>query len=328
MVELYMMPDKLRDWLEQLDLVPERHQRIAGGAGLRCYYRIWHNDKSWVVMDASAIPACVPDFIAVDRAFARHLIHVPMIYAEHEHYLLLEDFGDSLYANALSKDNADQLYQQALACLRRIQACQAIEGYKLPNFVEQHCLSDLQLWQTWFVEKHLQYTLNEDEQQQLQSVYQLLTHNASIQPQVCIHRDYHSRNLFALENGIGVIDFQNLMHGPVTYDLVSLVRDCYIDWPKQQVKEWIAHYYQLIDTVVGHLSLETFEKMTDLMGVQRHLKALGTFARKYQRDYDADYLQEMPRTINYLLDICQQYDELREFGLWFAQRTESLCTAP
>jgi hypothetical protein len=188
-------------------------------------------------------------------------------------------------------------------------------------------LREMALFQEWFLQKHLNLALNSDEQQLISHAFAHLAGSALAQTQVCVHRDYHSRNLMVTEeNNPGVLDFQDAVIGPVTYDLVSLLRDCYIRWPKREVAHWMTQYHQAaVERGITAASLEQFTRWFDLMGVQRHLKAIGIFARLNIRDDKPGYLADIPRTLNYILEVADDYPELAEFATWLKQRVVKGC---
>ncbi len=309
----------LQQWLHQSLAKQSFHiQPITGDASFRRYFRIQLANQSYIAMDAPPDKEDCRPFIAIARAFARLGVQVPQIFAFDlsRGFLLLNDFGDRLYLNELTPDNFAQLYFNALAILPRIQACDSVADWTLPHFGHTFILREWQLYIDWVVNKHYGIQLNVHEQHVLTDTFNLLSHAAAAQPQVCVHRDYHSRNLLRLaEDGIGVLDFQDAVWGPITYDAVSLLRDCYIDWPRADIEKLIAAFYQLLRDA-GQLkkaSLAEFIRWFDLMGIQRNLKALGIFARLNHLYDRPNYLQYMPRGLNYVLQVSENYPELKAF---------------
>jgi aminoglycoside/choline kinase family phosphotransferase len=204
--------------------------------------------------------------------------------------------------------------------LPRIQARQKIPNWSLPQFCDDILMAELKNFYEWSVIKFAALTLNTSEEKLLKNTFDFLQKNAETQPQVGAHRDYHSRNLMILaDQSIGVIDFQDAVIGPVTYDLVSLLRDCYVNWPLERVQEWVKDYYEKFGDKKAY-SLEQFQRWFDLQGVQRHLKALFIFCRKYLRDHSTYYLGDIPRTLNYVREITKQYSELHEFHEFIENR--------
>ncbi len=221
-------------------------------------------------------------------------------------FLLLDDLGNKPYLDYLDEDSADNLYTDAIDALVKMQT---IDGM-LPIYDEQFLQTEMDLFETWYLNRHLDIELDQAQKTSLNSVCKLLIQSAIEQPQVFVHRDYHSRNLMITdENNPGVIDYQDAVIGPITYDLVSLFKDCYIEWPREKVELWLDLYLARI-TPTRLIDKDTLIRWFDLMGVQRHLKVLGIFARLNYRDGKAQYLDDLPLTLKYVLDACELYDEL------------------
>jgi hypothetical protein len=238
-------------------------------------------------------------------------VHAPVILEKDldQGFLLLTDLGTELYLDALTEDSADRLYGDALRALADIQARADKDG--LPPYDERLLLQEMILFPDWLLGRHLHLHLAEEQQVELKRVFAFLVANALDQPRVFVHRDYHSRNLMVCPgHNPGIVDFQDAVAGPVTYDLVSLLKDCYIKWPRQQVNDWASGYCRTIKLPAG-VEEATFLRWFDLMGVQRQLKASGIFARLYHRDQKSGYLKDIPRTLSYILDLGQEYAELQ-----------------
>lgn len=314
----------LTAWLNQTCTFPiEGLREIPGDASFRRYFRLTSDKASYMVMDASQQRDCFESFLAVDQALFKLGVKVPEIMAHNQRqgYMLISDFGDTLYLHALNTKNADILYKRALDSLAMMQACNGVQSWNIPHFDHHFMLRELTEFHTWVLEKYLKLNLTSTELEMLRSTYHQLCASASAQTQVFIHRDYHSANLMLLpDNEVGVLDFQDACRGPVTYDLVSLLRDCYIDWPDAEVQAWVAYYYDLLcqDRMLQDVSLAQFKTWFDWMGMQRHLKAAFIFARKYLRDHTQRYLQYLPRTLNYVIKASALYPELREFHLFMS----------
>lgn len=299
----------LNTWLAQQN--PGKHQltALAGDASFRKYFRLTTTKASFIVMDASKERLSCKPFIAIANALRQRALHTPDIIAADldQGFLLLTDFGDDLYLKILNSSNADELYTKAINALATLQQCELISDYQVPAFTAQFARAELDLFREWFLEKHLALTLLPETQQQLNHIFDFLADNITSQPQVFMHRDYHSANLMRLDNGaIGILDFQDAFIGPVTYDLVSLLRDCYIDWPEELVNNLVL---QFLDKAELSVEPKEFLRWFDLMGIQRHLKALLTFSRKFHRDNQKNYLQHIPRTVEYVVMISQRYPE-------------------
>ncbi len=305
----------IQDWLhDDLGLEISDFQAASSDASFRRYFRVTHPEGQYIVMDAPPDLEDVRPFIKVATLMAKSQVSVPKIHQQNleQGFLLLDDFGSQNLLDQLNPDNADALYESALDELLKLQINTCTETSDLPHYDDALLKRELELFYDWFAEKLLGKKVPAEIQT---SLNQFLIASALEQPQVCVHRDYHSRNLMYRENAApGVIDFQDAVIGAITYDLVSLLRDCYISWTQPQLDEWIEDYFQRL-TAVGLIecSLEKFNRWFDLMGLQRHLKAIGIFARLNLRDGKAGYLKDIPRTMNYVVQVCQKYPELESF---------------
>jgi hypothetical protein len=267
---------------------------------------------------------CRP-FVDVAARLETAGLHVPHIHAADlaQGFLLLEDLGSVSYLQALDETTADRLYGDAIDALVRLQQA-GVEG--LPPYDEALLRRELQLFPEWLLERHLGLALSEDERRVLDRTFDLLVENALEQPVVCVHRDYHSRNLMVVsERNPGIIDFQDAVAGPITYDLVSLLRDCYIRWPADRVARWLRDFQER----VGGLDLEQLRRWFDRMGVQRQLKAAGIFARLNHRDGKPGYLADIPRTLGYIVEVAERDRAVRPLaGLLEARVLSRLTGAP
>jgi len=289
---------------------PEPLQVVSGDASFRRYFRCAYRTvegKAATVIGVDSPPEKEdnPRFIRIAKTFLGCGIRVPEVLASDigSGFLMLSDFGDSLYATRLNGSNADELYKAALEVLLDIQSC-SFSGIVLPDYDSHLLLNEMGLFRDWYLDNYLGLPLSEAEQAIISHAFEYLEGQALSQPVVCVHRDYHSRNLMILDDSApGIIDFQDAVTGPVTYDLVSLLRDCYICWPEAQVKRWALEFACEL-RARGQLSGvndDRFLHWFDTMGAQRHLKAIGIFARLFGRDGKPGYLRDIPRTLNYLL---------------------------
>jgi aminoglycoside/choline kinase family phosphotransferase len=325
-----MQKSSFHDWLAayfkstDFTLAP-----LVGDASFRHYFRITFSGKSWIAMDASAEKEKCPQFIAIAKALRAKGVRTPEIFTFEKSagFILLEDFGDKLFLNQLNTTNAEALYGKALESLLMLSTCKTITAYTLPFFTASFMREEMNLFQEWFLEKYLRLTLSASTQNELSRVFDVLTESCATQPYVFMHRDYHSANLMVLsEDRVGVLDFQDAFIGPVTYDLVSLLRDCYIEWPDELVKKLVLHYHHML---AMNVSETEFLRWFDWMGVQRHLKALLTFSRKFCRDNNSHYLQHIPRTVNYVLRVSAQYPELKTLSNFIKENIlEQLACVP
>jgi aminoglycoside/choline kinase family phosphotransferase len=302
-------------WLKNdLGLAYSSCQPASSDASFRRYFRVKHAQGSYIVMDAPPALEDIQPFIKVANLLEQARVHVPHIHQQHlaMGFLLLDDFGHDCLLDKLNPETAHALYSLAFEQLFQLQCYVDPQTCDLPLYDTALLSRELSLFYDWFAEKLLHKTIPETLQH---SLNQLLIDSALAQPQVAVHRDYHSRNIMLVAPGqLGIIDFQDAVVGPITYDLVSLLRDCYIAWPSIQLSMWINQYFQrLIHAGLINCSLATFNRWFDLMGLQRHLKAIGIFSRLHLRDYKSNYLADIPRTMNYVVQICCSYPELAEF---------------
>ncbi len=321
------MPDRMQQlerWLDSCCLPPYRLEPASSDASFRRYFRVVMADgTTQIAMDAPPDKEDCRPFVTVAARMAAAGLHVPEIHAQNieEGFLLLEDLGSEAYLAALDEDSVDALYGDALDQLLCLQRDASIEG--LPSYNRALLLREMRLFPDWLVDSHLGLALGEREQQVLSSAFEALIANALAQPVVFVHRDFHSRNLMVVpQRNPGVIDFQDAVAGPVTYDLVSLLRDCYVRWPMARVDAWVARYYRRAASagLVGDAEPQAFLAWFDLMGVQRHLKAAGIFARLCHRDGKRGYLADVPRTLRYVVEVGQRRDQMAPLAELIATR--------
>lgn len=277
-------------------------------ASFRSYYRLSYDGISRIIMDAPPAQENVVPFININEILLSAELHTPYLYQKNiaEGFLMLEDLGTRDYLSQLNQSSGSSLYHDAIDALIKLQQ---IETDQLPLYNADLLSQELTLFPEWLIGKHLSINLSNEHQDILEETRVSLISNALEQPQTMVHRDYHSRNLMVTaENNPGIIDFQDAVIGPVTYDLVSLLKDCYIKWPEAEVYDWV-DYYRSIQPLVSDIRRETFIKWFDLMGIQRHLKAIGIFARLNHRDNKPGYLKDIPRTLSYIVDCAPRYEE-------------------
>ena len=303
---------QLTDWV--LSERPHAHlQPASADASFRRYFRVTDDSKSWIAMDAPPEKETLEPFIDVTERLLQVSVNAPKIYQRSldKGFLLLGDLGNTPYLSALSNDQADSLYKDAFEALLKIQTADTTD---LPAYDEVLLQQEMSLMPEWFLSKHFDISLSDTEKQSLQSVFDQLIEMATQQPQVFVHRDYHSRNLMVTEeNNPGVIDYQDAVLGPVCYDLVSLLRDCYIAWPEHQVREWVGTFQAMSfkHDLIPEIDEATFQQWFDWIGLQRHIKVLGIFARLNHRDGKAHYLEDLPLTLSYVLSVAAKYPEMK-----------------
>ncbi|MDM8565146.1 phosphotransferase [Candidatus Halobeggiatoa sp. HSG11] len=312
------MPERiktLQNWLQtELNIPEPQLVAITNDASFRRYFRVVVNGVEHIVMDAPPDKEDCQPFVNISQCLATSGLNVPKILASDltQGFLLLTDLGSELYLPNLTKEQADYLYKDALKALVTMQV--KTSSNNLPTYNYNLLCNEMNLFTDWLVKQHLNLSLSETQQVELATCFEILIESALSQPQVFVHRDYHSRNLMIVpKNNPGIIDFQDAVIGPITYDLVSLLRDCYISWPQKQLHGWLEYYYILIyqNNMLKSINKDNFLRWFDLMGIQRHLKASGIFARLYHRDGKSGYLKDIPRTLNYIVEVSAKYPELK-----------------
>lgn len=311
----------LKNWLKESCLPTISNfelEPLINDASSRQYFRLRSEDNlSQIAMIAPPNKENIIAFITIAKDFARQGIYTPEIFAYNleQGFMLLSDLGSDLYLNILNSNTADDLYNRALSVIHQIQTCNPKfpDDKPLDLFNEKFIRSELAIFIDWFLKKHLDLTITDEINNILENTFKILIDSAQEQPQVCVHRDYHSRNLLLLENkNVGVLDFQDAIYGPITYDAASLLRDAYIDWPKNQVDQWILKFYKMV-RINHQCTWENFIRWFDLMSLQRHLKILGIFTRLNYRDNKPHYLPMISRVLNYVSKTCDDYLELSHF---------------
>lgn len=319
---------QLTDWLQSL--FPHASFSIApasADASFRRYFRATFADGSTrVVMDAPPQHEDCRPFLHIGKLFEDAGTHVPHVYAQdlEQGFLLLSDLGGTTYLQALTPDNAQTLYGAATKALVKIQL--ATRENELPPYDETLLRRELNLFPEWYVGKHLGVTLGDKQLAALEKVFRCILDNNLAQPRVYVHRDYHSRNLMYVKEfaqdfprakdidiNPGILDFQDAVYGPITYDLASLFKDAYIRWDEEHVMDWLIRYWEKARRagLPVHGDFGEFYRDYEWMGMQRHIKVLGIFARLCHRDGKEGYLKDMPLVMEYLRRACERYIELK-----------------
>ena len=292
----------------------------SSDASFRRYFRAFLADTTYIVMDAPPGQEDVRPYLKVTGLLEPLGVHVPHVYEADvaQGLLLIEDLGTTQYLTRLAAgDEPQPLYADALATLARLQVQGAAASLELPPYGRAELLRELTLMPEWFLGRHLGFAPAAREATLLEATFEFLISEALAQPAVFVHRDYHSRNLMLVREGNpGVIDFQDALRGPIGYDLASLLKDCYIAWPRARVVEWVEAYRARLRAqgVLAGVSGAQFLRWFDLIGVQRHVKVLGIFCRLWYRDAKGGYLPDLPRTLDYVRETCTLYPELAQFG--------------
>lgn len=290
----------------------------SADASFRSYWRVTLADGSAsIVMDAPPDKEDISSWLDIGERLRDAALHSPCVSAvdRHQGFVLMEDLGARTYLPELDDASADALYADALGALLRMQTHVATDG--LPVYDRTRLVAEMELLPEWFLKRHLGFTPECEEWDVIEAAFTFLIHAALEQPRAFVHRDYHSRNLLIVEQeSPGIIDFQDAVVGPITYDLVSLLRDCYIEWDSERVHNWVEdhrlrlRHAGLIDTGID---ATRFQRWFDLMGLQRHLKVLGIFCRLWYRDGKAQYLGDLPLVWRYAIAVARKYPELSDF---------------
>lgn len=308
---------QLNDWLASQSVIsvkPESLRPASSDASFRRYFRVDAADGSTLIaMDAPPPQEDVRPFIQVADLLGQTGVAVPQVIAQdvERGFLLLSDLGSTTYLHQLNVDTAHKLYMDAIEALLTIQ--QHSQPGKLPEYDRELLLRELNLFPEWYVGKHLGATMTDAQSADLKKVFDLLLANNLAQPQVYVHRDYHSRNLMVLGDGNpGILDFQDAVYGPITYDLVSLLRDAYVQWDEEMVLDWAIRYWERARKLGLPVNpdIDAFYRDFEWMGLQRHLKVLGIFARLYYRDGKENYLSDLPLVMEYVRKTAARYRDL------------------
>jgi len=315
------------EWLSrELRLPATRLEPASSDASFRRYFRVFTAGATYIVMDAPPQHEDVRPYLKVSRLLESLGAHVPHVHETDAQrgLLLLEDLGTTLYLERLNAgSDPEPLYRDALAALAVIQVRGGDASRELPPYDHAALERELALMPEWLLGRHLAIEPRGAEAQLIADTFAFLIREGLAQPQVFVHRDYHSRNLMVVNGrNPGVIDFQDALRGPVGYDLVSLLKDCYIAWPRARVVGWVSGYRAQLAAAGGPAgaSEAEFLRWFDLIGVQRHIKVLGIFCRLWYRDGKAGYLADLPRVLAYALETCGHYAELEPFGRFLADQ--------
>ena len=331
------MPDQdvrlqhLKDWLdEQLATLfstqgwgavpPATLTAASSDASFRRYFRWEGEGRSFVVMDAPPPQENCKPFVDIADFLRTCLINVPKIYAQDldRGFLLLNDLGNKTFLDVINSSNADELFKDAIEALLAFQQLPMTEP--LPSYDVALLRRELELFPEWYVRAHLGVDFNEQQQAVWQRVSTLLIDSALAQPKVLVHRDFMPRNLMLSIPNPGVLDFQDAVYGPVTYDITCLFKDAFLSWPEERVRNWLQDYWKLALPlgIPVQRDFEEFLRASDLMGVQRHLKVIGIFARICHRDGKPRYLADVPRFFSYIEAVLARRPELAELGELFS----------
>jgi aminoglycoside/choline kinase family phosphotransferase len=317
----------LTRWVaDDLGFADSRIEPASADASFRRYFRLTRGADSYIVMDAPPDKEALEPFVSVARTLVGIGLNVPVILARNtrEGLLLLSDLGTCQYLDELNAGrDVDRLYADALEALVRLQTRGGEAARALPPYDRAALRREMDLMPEWFLARHLGEPAGPAERGMLDRLFALLEQSALAQPATFVHRDYHSRNLLvSAEANPGILDFQDAVRGAVTYDAVSLLKDCYIAWPPERVSRWLLGYRERLLAAGFPLAADEseFVRWFDLMGLQRHIKVLGIFARLYYRDGKSGYLKDLPRVLAHARDAAARYPETSEFARYIDTR--------
>ena len=305
---------QLQRWIEtRLHVSPLALEPASADASFRRYFRVRTHGQSLIAMDAPPeLEDCRP-FVRIAGLMAEAGMHVPQVIAQDLElgFLLLSDLGTASYLQALNDDTADQLFRDAIDALLRWQL--ASRPGVLPPYDEAMLTRELKLFPEWYIQRHCGVTLTTTQQQALAALFTLILKSNLAQPAVYVHRDYMPRNLMVCEPNPGVLDFQDAVYGPISYEVASLFKDAFVSWDEERVLDWTVRYWEKakraglpVDTDFGN-----FYRDFEWMGLQRHLKVAGIFARLHYRDGKRNYLEDTPRFIGYVRAVAARYHALK-----------------
>ena len=296
----------------------------SADASFRSYWRATSaiQGGTWVVMNAPPGKESLGPWLDVARRLRAAGLNAPQVFADDaaQGFVLMGDLGSRTYLWELDQASADALYAPAFDSLLAMQT--RVDTTGLEAYDESKLVAELELFPTWFLQRHLGIKPGCTGWERIEAAFSLLIDSALEQPTAFVHRDYHSRNLMIVPGQLpGIVDFQDAVVGPITYDLVSLLRDCYIEWPPERVYAWAnQHRDRLVDKGVLNFGELRWKRWFDLMGLQRHLKVLGIFCRLWYRDGKAQYLNDLPLVLRYTLAVAEKNKDLADFASWLRKQ--------
>ncbi len=304
--------NKIKEWISTTKYKNYSLEIASADASFRKYYRLTKGDESVLLMDSSLEKESLSPFIDVTQRLLHVGVNAPEILEKNldDGFLIIKDFGNTHYLNVLDEKNFKTLYSKAIECILEMQKADATA---LPIYDKEFLHVEMNLMRDWYLQKRLNLTLSDSQEELIKTTLNSISDVVLEQPQgLFVHRDFHSRNIMLTDDGtIGVIDYQDAMCGAVTYDLVSLLKDCYIEYPSEDIQRLALEFR---DKANLHVDDETFIKWFDFMGLQRHIKVLGIFSRLYLRDGKDGYLKDIPLTLKYVIETASRYDETKELA--------------
>lgn len=311
--------EQLKDWVNALpDWEDAVFETASADASFRRYFRATRKGTTAIVMDAPPDKEDSTPFLDVTHRLLDAGVNAPDILAQNlsDGFLLLRDFGNTPLLDQLDPASADTCYRAAMQELLKLQVA---DTDALPLYNAERLLIEMELMPDWFLRQHLQLSETEIPTELIAQTFATISHEVRRQPVTFVHRDYHSRNLMLTpDDALGVIDYQDAVLGPMTYDLVSLLRDCYVVWPEQRVTRWALSFHKEAISAgnIPPTDERSFLRWFDLTGLQRHLKVLGIFSRLHHRDGKSGYLNDLPLVLSYVLTVGARHPETAALVEW------------
>ena len=301
----------LTEWAKKLYSSSIEIEKASSDASFRSYYRIRSNNDTKIIMDAPPEKEPLSPFLDITKRLSKANINVPEIFELDEDlgFILMSDLGKTKYLDKLNDETVYCLYTDAMDTIHKMQT--EVDVSNLKNFDSKELITEMDLFKDWFLKKHLNHNFDNEGLNNIQECFDSLVKIILEIPTTFVHRDFHSRNLMVTNsNNPGVLDYQDALIGPITYDAVSLLKDCYVNWDKKLIAEMLSTYYKKIKADYNNIEFDEFSFWFDVVGLQRHFKAIGIFSRLNYRDNKITFMQDIPRTYKYVDEIVNKYTEL------------------
>ena len=301
----------LTEWAKKLYSSNIEIEKASSDASFRSYYRIQSDNGTKIIMDAPPEKEPLSSFLDITKRLSKANINVPEIFELDEDlgFVLMSDLGKTKYLDKLNDETVYCLYTDALDAIHKMQT--EVDVSNLKNFDSKELITEMDLFKDWFLKKHLNHNFDNEGLNNIQECFNSITKIILEIPTAFVHRDFHSRNLMITDsNNPGVLDYQDALIGPITYDAVSLLKDCYVNWDKKLIAEMLSTYYKKIKADYNNIEFDEFSFWFDVVGLQRHFKAIGIFSRLNYRDNKITFMQDIPRTYKYVDEVVNKYTEL------------------
>ena len=301
----------LTEWAKKLYSSNIEIEKASSDASFRSYYRIRSNNDTKIIMDAPPEKEPLSPFLDITKRLSKANINVPEIFELDEDlgFILMSDLGKTKYLDKLNDETVYCLYTDAMDTIHKMQT--EVDASNLKNFDSKELITEMDLFKDWFLKKHLNHNFDNEGLNNIQECFDSLVKIILEIPTTFVHRDFHSRNLMITDsNNPGVLDYQDALIGPITYDAVSLLKDCYVNWDKKLIAEMLSTYYKKIKADYNNIEFDEFSFWFDVVGLQRHFKAIGIFSRLNYRDNKITFMRDIPRTYKYVDEVINKYTEL------------------